>query len=85
MATLGLAAYGYGIRYDYGIFTQAIKDGWQVRFLKCTNNLQVINKNEGLFQLTVSVKSVVKFNKITVDGRLLRCFFRDVETPLNLV
>lgn len=30
MATLGIAAYGYGIRYDYGIFTQAIKDGWQV-------------------------------------------------------
>lgn len=30
MATLGLAAYGYGIRYDYGIFTQAIQDGWQV-------------------------------------------------------
>ncbi|ELT95261.1 hypothetical protein CAPTEDRAFT_163682 [Capitella teleta] len=30
MATLGLAAYGYGIRYDYGIFTQSIKDGWQI-------------------------------------------------------
>ncbi|KAK4475038.1 hypothetical protein MN116_002134 [Schistosoma mekongi] len=30
MATLGLAAYGYGIRYDYGIFEQAIRDGWQV-------------------------------------------------------
>jgi len=29
MATLGLAAYGYGIRYDYGIFTQTIQDGWQ--------------------------------------------------------
>uniref|UniRef100_A0A8C1PTZ5 Alpha-1,4 glucan phosphorylase n=1 Tax=Cyprinus carpio TaxID=7962 RepID=A0A8C1PTZ5_CYPCA len=29
MATLGLAAYGYGIRYEYGIFNQKIKDGWQ--------------------------------------------------------
>ena len=30
MATLGIPAYGYGIRYDYGIFNQKIKDGWQV-------------------------------------------------------
>lgn len=30
MATLGLPAVGYGIRYDYGIFTQRIQDGWQV-------------------------------------------------------
>lgn len=30
MATLGLAAYGYGIRYDYGIFTQRFQNGWQV-------------------------------------------------------
>jgi len=35
MATLGLAAYGYGIRYDYGIFTQDIRDGWQVHLIKC--------------------------------------------------
>ena len=32
MATLGMAAYGYGIRYDYGIFTQKIINGEQVKF-----------------------------------------------------
>ncbi|MEP0773472.1 MAG: glycogen/starch/alpha-glucan phosphorylase [Acidobacteriota bacterium] len=29
MATLDLPAYGYGLRYDYGIFRQKIRDGWQ--------------------------------------------------------
>ncbi len=32
MATLGVAAYGYGIRYDHGLFRQVIKDGWQHEF-----------------------------------------------------
>ncbi|KAG8522723.1 Glycogen phosphorylase, muscle form, partial [Galemys pyrenaicus] len=30
MATLGLAAYGYGIRYEFGIFNQKISGGWQM-------------------------------------------------------
>ncbi|CAL1278684.1 unnamed protein product [Larinioides sclopetarius] len=30
MATLGLAAHGYGLRYDYGIFSQRISNGEQV-------------------------------------------------------
>ena len=29
MATLGYAGYGYGIRYEFGIFEQEIKNGWQ--------------------------------------------------------
>ena len=32
MATLAMPAYGYGIRYDYGIFEQKIVNGEQVRF-----------------------------------------------------
>ncbi len=30
MATLGLPGYGYGIRYEYGMFTQRIEKGYQV-------------------------------------------------------
>lgn len=30
MATLAVPAIGYGIRYEFGIFDQAIRDGWQV-------------------------------------------------------
>jgi starch phosphorylase len=30
LATLDIPAVGYGIRYEYGIFTQTFKDGWQV-------------------------------------------------------
>lgn len=29
MATLGVPSIGYGIRYEFGIFKQTIKDGWQ--------------------------------------------------------
>ena len=30
MASLAIPAHGYGIRYDHGIFRQALKDGWQM-------------------------------------------------------
>jgi starch phosphorylase len=32
MASLGIPAYGYGIRYDNGLFRQLVKDGWQQEY-----------------------------------------------------
>ena len=32
LATLQVPAIGYGIRYEFGIFDQALRDGWQVEF-----------------------------------------------------
>ena len=30
LATLDYPAYGYGLRYDYGMFSQSLENGWQV-------------------------------------------------------
>ncbi|HEX8669380.1 MAG TPA: glycogen/starch/alpha-glucan phosphorylase [Allosphingosinicella sp.] len=32
MASVGVPAHGYGIRYDHGLFRQVIKDGWQQEY-----------------------------------------------------
>lgn len=32
LATLGIPACGYGIRYDHGLFRQVIRDGWQQEY-----------------------------------------------------
>ncbi len=45
MATLEIPSIAYGIRYEYGIFEQAIRDGWQVemadRWLRLGNPWEV--------------------------------------------
>src|SRR5437660_1747345 len=55
MATMQLPATGYGLRYEYGMFRQSIKDGWQHEqpdnWLRRPDPWEVIRPNE-----TVEVK-----------------------------
>jgi starch phosphorylase len=46
LATLNVPAIGYGIRYEFGIFDQAIRDGWQVeltdKWLRLGNPWEIV-------------------------------------------
>ena len=45
LASLGIPGVGYGIRYEFGIFDQEIRDGWQVeitdKWLRCGNPWEI--------------------------------------------
>jgi starch phosphorylase len=54
MATLEIPAWGYGIRYDYGIFKQQIKDGYQVEnpdFWLSKGNPWEIERNDVVYKV----------------------------------
>jgi glycogen phosphorylase len=55
MATLDIPAKGYGIRYEFGIFDQDIKDGWQIeltdKWLRYGNPWEIARP-----ELTVQIK-----------------------------
>jgi starch phosphorylase len=47
LATLNIPAIGYGLRYEFGIFDQAIRDGWQVeltdKWLRFGNPWEIVH------------------------------------------
>jgi len=49
-ATMHLPAMGYGLRYDYGLFKQGIRDGWQYEqpdnWLRAPDPWEVMRRNE---------------------------------------
>ena len=53
LAALGLPAMGYGIRYEFGIFDQAIRDGWQVeatdKWLQQGNPWEIVRPEVGWY------------------------------------
>jgi starch phosphorylase len=55
LATLNVPAVGYGIRYEFGIFDQVIRDGWQVeltdKWLRFGNPWEIVRS-----ELTFDVK-----------------------------
>ena len=55
LATLNVPAIGYGIRYEFGIFDQAIRDGWQVevtdKWLRFGNPWEIVRS-----EITFDVK-----------------------------
>jgi starch phosphorylase len=40
LASLSIPAFGYGIRYDHGLFRQVIRDGWQLEYPEDWLNFQ---------------------------------------------
>jgi starch phosphorylase len=53
MSTLGIAAYGYGIRYEHGLFRQHLAEGWQIEeaeeWLILGSNPWELNRSEARY------------------------------------
>ncbi|KPL17399.1 MAG: maltodextrin phosphorylase [Bacteroides sp. SM23_62] len=90
MATLELPAYGYGIRYEYGIFSQKIQDGYQIEapdnWLRFGNPWEIERpeycypvKFYGSVKQYYDEKDNIKFEWINTDDVIAMAF--DVPIP----
>ncbi len=68
LATLGVPCLGYGIRYEFGIFSQALRDGWQAevtdKWLRLGNPWE-IPRPEIVFDIKFGGRTEAQ----TVDGK----------------
>jgi glycogen phosphorylase len=69
LATLNIPAVGYGIRYEFGIFDQAIREGWQVeltdKWLRFGNPWEIV-RSEITFDVKLGGHTEAYHN---LDGR----------------
>ncbi|TIU48635.1 MAG: glycogen phosphorylase, partial [Mesorhizobium sp.] len=82
MATVGIPAHGYGIRYANGMFRQEIHDGWQVELPETWldhGNPWEFERRERSFEVGFggSVESIT-----SKDGRLERHVWKPTEHVL---
>ncbi|MEI6225994.1 MAG: glycogen/starch/alpha-glucan phosphorylase, partial [Deltaproteobacteria bacterium] len=73
MATLGLPAMGYGLRYEYGMFRQTLEKGWQVEhpdnWLRHPDPWEVARPNERV-EVRVNCSFEIKGGSLTaIPGR----------------
>ena len=73
MATLGIAGMGYGLRYEYGIFRQLLRDGWQTEqpdhWLARPDPWEVPRPNEAV-EVKLNVSFVIRGGALRiVEGR----------------
>ena len=66
MATMQIPAIGYGIRYEFGIFDQGIKDGWQVeltdKWLRLGNPWEIPHP-ERRYEIKFGGRTEVRFDE----------------------
>jgi starch phosphorylase len=83
MATMELPAYGYGIRYEYGIFHQKIRDGYQIEtpdnWLRY-GNVWEIGRPEYLYQ----VKFYGRVEQYTDDDGEFRSTWVDTDEVMAM-
>ena len=76
MATLQLPGYGYGIRYEHGMFKQEFEDGWQVEkpddWLKYGTPWEVVRP-----EYTVPVLLYGRVQRVPGPGGRERCVWTD--------
>jgi len=89
MATLGIPSIGYGIRYEFGIFDQQIRDGWQAevsdKWLRLGNPWEIV-RPEVAFDIkfgghTESYVEDGQYRVRWVPGRVVRGVACDTPVP----
>ena len=72
MATMQLPAMGYGLRYEYGMFKQSIKDGWQQErpdhWLRRPDPWQILRPQESV-EVKLNCSFEIDWRKLARRGR----------------